>query len=237
VTTRIPTWQPTAPKAWRDISPWIIWPSLYTGLAPNEHGIAAFGQDSSSLRGRCIWDVLDAHGVSVGVCGSLMSFPPRSAGNARFYIPESLAEEAACFPDEARPAQEFCVFTARNYSESFGPKAVEALRLLLRTPKSGVRFDTLLRILSQPAREALIGSWREPERAMLHSYIVFDAFRKLFRRYRPHFATVHMNHVAYMQHRFWRAAEPERFERTLSETDSRFFRNTEARDRYERKLS
>jgi hypothetical protein len=46
-----------------------------------------------------------------------------------------------------------------------------------------------------------------------------------------------MNHVAYMQHRYWRAAEPERFADELSPTDRRFFRTVAQRRAYERKLS
>jgi hypothetical protein len=239
VTTRIPTWDPKGAKAWRDISPWMVWPSIYTGMTLDAHGIVAFGQDTSILAGRCIWDVLDEHGVRVGVCGSLMSFPPRSRGHASFYVPESLANTADCFPDEARALQEFCVFTSRNYSEEFGfgSNGLRALRLLLRTSRSGVRKRTLLRVLAQVPGEKLIGRPIEAERAMLQSYVVFDAFRALYQRYRPAFATLHMNHVAYMQHRFWRAAEPHRFRAALSETDQRFFSSVPELQRYERKVS
>ena len=53
LTTRIPTYQPDDPnKSWREISPWIIWSSIYTGMTPEAHGIVGFGQDTSHLRGR-----------------------------------------------------------------------------------------------------------------------------------------------------------------------------------------
>ena len=68
--TRVPGWDAGQHKAWRLISPWIIWPSVYTGLHPSEHGIVGFGQDTSSIRGKCVWDVLDARGISTGVLGS-----------------------------------------------------------------------------------------------------------------------------------------------------------------------
>ena len=127
--TRIPTWKAGEDKAWRHISPWIIWPSVYTGMTPEQHGIVGFGQDTSSIRGRCVWDVLDAHGIPIGILGSLMSHPPRTRGTAKYYVPESLADDSECFPPECRPLQEFCVFSARNYSESFGPAAATAVKL------------------------------------------------------------------------------------------------------------
>ena len=69
--------------------------------------------------------------------------PARNAGAACYYVPESLADDPECFPDEARPVQEFSVFTSRNYSESFAGHAVEATRLLLGSMKSGVRPGTV----------------------------------------------------------------------------------------------
>lgn len=237
VRTRIPGWRDGGARAWRSISPWIVWPSLYTGLGPGEHGIVGFGQDPGSLVGRCVWDVLDAEGVSTGVFGSLMSHPPRSAGHAAFYVPEALADDAECFPDSARPLQEFNLFAARHYSEGFGPRAVEATGRLLRAMRSGVSAASVLRTLWQVPAEWLRGPAREPERAMLQASMGWEAFRKLRARHAPAFATFHTNHVAYMQHRYWRAAEPERFSRELSETDARFFASPDERDRYERGLA
>lgn len=235
--TRIPTWDAGAEKAWRHISPWIIWPSVYTGMTPEQHGIVGFGQDTSRIRGRCVWDVLDSNGISVGVLGSLMSYPPRSEGHAAYYVPESLADDPSCFPEEARPLQEFCVFSARNYSESFGASAATAVKLLLRTKKSGVTTRNIWRTLSQMPMEQIKGPSFYPERAMLHSYLTWDAFLKLYPTSKPRYASLHMNHVAYMQHRYWRASEPERFSPELSPTDQRFFYSSAERMRYEQKFA
>jgi len=235
--TSIPDFDASADRAWRTITPWIIWPSVYTGMKPREHGIIAFGQDTTPIQGRCIWDVLDKAGVQTGVFGSLLSFPPRSAGAARYYVPESLADDPECFPDEARPVQEFSVFTSRNYSESFAGQAVEATRLLVRSMKSGVRPGTVLRTLLQMPCELLRGDAHVPERAMIQSYILTDAFKHLYARHRPRFATLHLNNVAYMQHRYWRAAEPDRFRDELSVTDQRFFDTVAERKAYEQRFA
>ena len=112
--TRIPTWDAKPAKAWRTISPWMIWPSIYTGLNPATHGIVGFGQNTEVIQGRCVWDVLDAQGVSTGVFGSLMSYPPRGSSAVRFYVPEALAEDPACIPETARALQEFCLFGDRK---------------------------------------------------------------------------------------------------------------------------
>jgi len=235
--TSIPEFDPESDRAWRTITPWIIWPSVYTGMTPREHGIIAFGQDTAPIQGRCMWDVLDRSGVSTGVFGSLLSYPPRNAGAARYYVPESLADEPDCFPPEARPVQEFSVFTSRNYSESFARHYVDATRLLLGSMRSGVRPGTVLRTLLQIPREVVGGDARVPERAMIQSYILTDAFKRLYSRHRPEFATLHLNNVAYMQHRYWRAAEPERFREELSLTDQRFFETVSERRSYEHRFA
>jgi hypothetical protein len=210
--TFIPEFDTDADRAWRTITPWIIWPSVYTGMMPREHGIVAFGQDTTPIQGRCIWDVLDRAGISTGVFGSLLSFPPRNAGTARYYVPESLADDAECFPPEARPVQDFCVFTSRNYSEDFASQAVHAMRLLIRSMRSGVRPATVARTLLQIPREIVGGDAKVPERAMLQSYVLTDAFKRLYATYKPRFATLHLNNVAYMQH--W--APPSRIDSATS---------------------
>jgi len=234
VTTSIPGFDPASDRAWRTITPWIIWPSVYTGMTPSEHGIIAFGQDTAPIQGRCLWDVLDKAGIPTGVFGSLLSFPPRNAGAAAYYVPESLADSPDCFPDEARPVQEFSVFSSRNYSESFAHQAFGATWRLLNAMRSGVSPRSVLRALLQVPGELVGGDARVPERAMLQSYIFTDAFKTLYIRYRPAFATLHLNNVAYMQHRYWRAAEPDRFRDELSLTDQRFFKTVEERKTYER---
>src|SRR5207245_9810692 len=109
----------------------VISRSVYTGMKREDHDIIAFGQDTTSLEGRGLWDVLDKAGISTGVVGTLLSFPPRNAGAARYYVPESLADDAGCFPGEARAVQGFCVFTSRTYSGTFARRGHDAKRPLL----------------------------------------------------------------------------------------------------------
>lgn len=236
VRTRISGVDRESPRAWRTISPWIVWPSMYTGLSPEEHEIVALGQDPSRLVGRCVWDVLAKAGVRVGVMGSLLSYPPRP--DAAFHLPESLADDDACVPEQARPLQRFLVETSRNYSEKVGLR--DAVRLaadLVRATRCGVRPGTIARTFAQVPMEHLAGAHRVADRANLQAEIVMDAFEALVREHRPDFACVHSNHVAYMQHRYWRAAEPDRFDQALSPTDTRFFRTHGDLARWESRLS
>ena len=94
-------------------------------------------------------------------------------------VPENLADDAACIPAEVRPLQEFCVASSRNYSEDFVSQAVEGLKQLAQSPKCGVSAKTIARVLLQIPKEKLLGKQTEAERAMLISYLTFDAFNDL----------------------------------------------------------
>tara|TARA_A100001037_G_scaffold305239_1_gene344580 strand:+ start:494 stop:1948 length:1455 start_codon:yes stop_codon:yes gene_type:complete len=235
MTTRIPGWERTNDRAWRDISPWIVWPTIYTGLSPDQHGIVGLGQDTTNIRGSCIWDVLDQNGISTGVCGDLMSYPPRSHGTCKFYVPEFLANDANCIPEFVEPIQELALLGARNYSEDMTRIAGTALRLVVKSVSAGAKLSTAIRLLAQIPIEKLVGSHRTPERAMLLSYLTVDAFTSLYRRYQPQYASLHLNHVAYMQHRFWRATEPTLFKQSLAPNDRRYFPSVSARESWESK--
>ena len=175
-------------------------------------------------------------GRVIGVFGSLLSYPPRT--DSVFYMPEALADTPDCHPKSLEPLQSFLTFGAHHYSDEFGPAAaVAATRRLIAAMGAGVAVGTALKTVTQVPREWISGPVARPERAMLYSYLALDGFSRIYTRTRPTFATLHFNHVAYMQHRFWRAAEPERFKPELSSTDRRFFATVEEREKTERRYA
>src|SRR5438105_2704915 len=71
------------------LSPWITWPTVHRGVHDEKHGIMNFGQDLREVDREFppLWQLLARHGVRVGVCGSLHTYPlPDSLENYRFYI-------------------------------------------------------------------------------------------------------------------------------------------------------
>ena len=73
------------------LSPWITWPTLHRGVSSADHGIGALGQDVGEADRRYppIWSILAAAGRSVGMFGSLHSYPP-PADLDRRRVPEDL---------------------------------------------------------------------------------------------------------------------------------------------------
>jgi hypothetical protein len=76
--------------------------------------------------------------------------------------------------------------------------------------RHGLNVSTVLAVL-----RTLLEIKRHPDRnwkkVSLQPVVNYAFFQKLFRRYRPDFATFHTNHVAHYQHRFMRARFPDRY--------------------------
>src|SRR5262245_55613447 len=59
------------------LDPWISWTSVYTGRTHEEHGVRFLEQPPETVTGPRLWDLAADAGKSVGVFGSIMSWPPR----------------------------------------------------------------------------------------------------------------------------------------------------------------
>ena len=59
------------------LSPWTTWPTLHRGVNDEQHMIGSFGQDRTQVDVSFppVWHLLHTAGVSVGICGTLHSFP------------------------------------------------------------------------------------------------------------------------------------------------------------------
>jgi len=78
------------------LSPWTTWPTLHRGVNDEQHMIANFGQDRTDVDRRFppVWQLLRGAGVSVGICGTLHSFPvPEDVESYSFYLPDTFAAE------------------------------------------------------------------------------------------------------------------------------------------------
>ena len=83
------------------LSPWVTWPTVHRGVNDSLHRIHHFGQDLSGvdITYPPLWRILAAHGIPTGVFASLHSYPPpNDAASYAYYVPDSFAAEATCFP-------------------------------------------------------------------------------------------------------------------------------------------
>jgi hypothetical protein len=196
-----------------ELSPWVTWPSLHRGMGNDAHGILNLGQDPSTFRGKAIWDEVRERGESIGVCGSMQSWPPRDPGNGGFYLPDTFAHDARCIPDYISPFQDFNLEQVRgNARVVHGEvRAANKLALARSMARAGVRASTFLRVAGQLARERIEPDLRQ-RRPVYQAVLFWDVFRKLYdHRSPPAFSTFFTNHIAGVMHRYWSDVFPEDF--------------------------
>src|SRR5262245_24246698 len=191
------------------LDPWITWTTVYTGRTQEDHNVFFLEQPPETIRAERIWEICHRNGLRVGVYGSLCSWPPWKVDG--FYVPDSFAQDTSTHPASLEPIQELNLTYTRSIRltadhEGLWFKARLGAKLL----SLGLRARTAARVAGQLAAE-----WRRPElrwrRVTLQPMINCDFFSRLYRRYRPHFATLHTNHVAHYMHTYWKAMAPEAF--------------------------
>jgi hypothetical protein len=200
---------PVAPEVPPDLDPWISWTTLYTGRPPQEHGVKFLEQPPETVHGPKIWDLVADAGRSVGVFGSIMSWPPRTDVKG-FWVPGTFSPGPETFPPELRPIQDLNLTYTRAHTPLASEPRPGKLGLLLKLRKLGLRSSTLAAIAGFFARRAARMA-RDWEKVSLQPLINLDFFTTLWKRHRPDFSTFHSNHVAHYQHRYWRATDPAPF--------------------------
>lgn len=197
-----------------ELSPWVTWPTLHRGMNNEGHGIRNLGQDPATYRGVPVWQEIRRRGGTIGVCGSMQSWPPLDPGPGGFYLPDTFAHDARCYPEHLEPLQAFNLAqVSRNGRIVQGgiPAAGEALRVGAALVASGIRLRTMARTASQLAGEKIQPALTA-RRPVFQTILFWDVFRKLFAaKHPPAFSTFFTNHVAGVMHRYWADVFPEDF--------------------------
>jgi hypothetical protein len=188
------------------LDPWITWTTVYTGRTQADHNVFFLQQPPDTVRAKRIWEICHDHGLGIGVFGSLCSWPPQPVRG--FYVPDTFAPDTSAYPDSLRCIQELNLTYTRSIrlpSDQDG--AMFKMRLAGKLLRLGLRGATLSRILRQLAAERFnpVLRW---QRVALQPEVNFDFFKRLYRRYKPDFATFHTNHVAHYMHTYWKAMQP-----------------------------
>ncbi len=197
---------PLATEVPPHLDPWISWTSLYTGRRQEEHGVKFLEQPPETVTGPKLWELAADANKSVGIFGSIMSWPPRTDVRG-FWVPGTFSPAPDTFPEELRPIQELNLAHTRAHRPAgIGPRLTRSLGTFFRLRKLGLKLSTVARVASFLVRSRL-GSHRAWEKVSLQPLINADFFESLYRKHRPDFATFHTNHIAHYQHRFWRAMD------------------------------
>ena len=198
------------------LHPWSTWPTLHRGVDNTTHNIKDIGEDLGDLNKKYppVWQLLVENGISVGVCGSLHSYPvPENITQYDFYVPDPFAWGSETHPKQLEPFQAFNLAmvngSARNVNSGINKKA--ALKLGVSLPALGVRAKTLGAVSKQLFDER-IAPWKVVRRRSYQSIMAFDIFLKQLKKNKPKFCTFFSNHVAATMHRYWAATFPEDYD-------------------------
>jgi predicted AlkP superfamily phosphohydrolase/phosphomutase len=88
---------PLATEVPPHLDPWISWTSLYTGRRREDHGVRFLEQPPETVTGPRVWEIAADAGRSVGVFGSIMSWPPRTDVRG-FWVPGRFSRAPVTFP-------------------------------------------------------------------------------------------------------------------------------------------
>lgn len=197
-----------------ELSPWVTWPSLHRGMNNEQHGIRNLGQDPSTFKGKPIWQDVREAGGSIGICGSMQSWPPIDPGPGGFYVPDTFAHDATCIPAYLNPLQAFNLEQVRNNARVVNdglPPARNKLALMSALVRSGIRARTIYRIMAQLFGERFDSNLRL-RRPIYQTVLFWDVLRKQFNAASPPaFSTFFTNHIAGVMHRYWCDVFPEDF--------------------------
>lgn len=196
----------------KKLSPWTTWPTLHRGVLDEKHTIHHFGQELDNINEEfpSIWEILRAHEVTTGVCGSLHSYPvPKDMENYSFYIPDVFAAGSECFPKDLSAFQEFSLKMARDSARNVGRRIHwdVAVKFLATLPQLGFKLQTVTDVAGQLLSERL-QRWKHVRRRTYQAVLAFDVFMKQLENTKPSFVTFFTNHVASSMHRYWAAAFP-----------------------------
>ena len=205
-----------------ELSPWVTWPTLHRGLPNTMHGIANLGQDVTTFRGTPLWEEYRTHGLPVGVCGSMQSWPPQDPGPGGFFVPDTFAHDEQCIPAYLAPLQRFNLNLVRKNGlvvRNHGFASTEVARLIPALMRARLQPSTLRQIVEQLFGERRDRS-RVARRPIFQTLLFWDVFKSLYRvAHPPALATFFSNHVAGVMHRYWDHVFPEDFPERSATTD------------------
>ena len=188
-----------------------IWTSIASGVGPERHGVIDFWTSSEAVRAKRIWEVADERGLSSGVFGYLVTWPPRKRGG--FLVPGFLAGDTRTLPPEL-------AFVKRLESRSAGrplggPLAAVADLL------AALRHGATLGALGTWAGESLADAGGDERRLGILA-LETDVFCQLLRRQAPDLAVFYQNHVDAVSHLYYQYFEPGAFDAVIPADVERF---------------
>ena len=205
-----------------ELHPWSTWPTVHRGVSNDTHQIRSLNQDlKPSSAYPPVWDLLNSHGLTTGVCGSLQSYPPSSHQKMLFHIPDTFSAGSETKPSKYHHFQDF---NLKQTGENNAQAASLSAKDVISIPKlfiSGVSIRSFVRIATH-----VLSEFKNPlfktRRSLLQPVLAFDVVSSCMKTEKPDLITFFSNHVAGVMHRYWKYSFPEEFDYEIKTDSDKF---------------
>ncbi len=191
------------------ISP-VLWTTIATGVSPKRHGVVDFWGSSRQVRAKRFWEIADEYGMSTGVFGYLMTWPPEKGDG--FLVPGWLAQGEETIPPTLRFLKEIEGLEHATRPVSLGTRTLWAWDSL---GQGGTANSTwgLIRVMSRPEQSLVRGRSHDLDRRVASTGLWADTFCHQLRRGQPDLAVFYQHHVDAVEHLFFAYHEPRESDR------------------------
>jgi hypothetical protein len=181
-----------AEKEYPNLEPWIQWPTVYSGLAYEEHGVFRLG-DVVGKNHPQIWEELESRGLKVGAISPMNA--ANRCRNPAFFLPDPwTVTPMTADPRTGKLWKLVAGIVNANASEDLGFASVG--RQLAPLAMGYVRAASASRYMRIVVK-ALSYKWAK---AAFLDALLFDVAMTLIDRDKPDFVSLFMNAGAHIQH-------------------------------------
>ena len=207
-----------------ELHPWSSWPTVHRGVDSSIHKINFINQNLDYAKNYPpIWEVLLNNQISIGIFGSLQSYPPLKSNQVKFYIPDTFAPKPDTYP------KRFTKFQKLNLALTMRNKAIyRPLRLndfwdfLMMCIVCRISIAVICELALQIIKECFSKKYKK-RRSLMQPVLSFDIYKRLVVKNKPSFSTFFTNHVAGIMHRYWKDTFPDELDLNNYSSKDRLF--------------
>ena len=195
-----------------ELHPWSTWPTIHRGVNNNLHKINFINQPlGESNNYPPIWEILSCNQITIGIFGSLQSYPPIENKFVKFYLPDTFSPSHEALPKELEEFQKFNLTMAgENKAISGKIKLTHIFQMISLILKRNFSLKTIFQFTKHLIFELFEEKYKK-RRHFFQSILSFDVYLKNLKKYKPEYSSFFSNHVASSMHRYWLDVFPSDF--------------------------
>ncbi|MEM1249599.1 MAG: alkaline phosphatase family protein [Acidobacteriota bacterium] len=185
-----------------------IWTTIATGRTPDNHGVKDFWATSLDVKTKRFWQIADERGLTSGVMGYLVTWPPEKEKG--FLVPGWMAQGSETFPQHLGFLKEMEI-ESKASGISLDPKLAS---LGFESIRYGLTLHTVNRALGAVLARVTGSATpldRELDGRRLKLYLTTDIFCHLLRQERPELGVFYYSSIDAIEHLFFKFYDPDGF--------------------------